>query len=283
MLSEQNLRQGNLPEALVQLQNEVRKNPANTKSRVFLFQLLAVMGQWERALNQLAVLGEMDASTLPMVQTYREAIHCERLRADVFAGRRSPLIFGDPDPWMALLLEALRLTADGHHVQARAARDQAFEIAAATPGTVDGQPFAWIADADTRLGPVIEAIVNGRYYWIPFQRIRSICLEAPADLRDLIWMPAQFTWSNGGEAVGLIPTRYPDSGNSADPLIRTSRKTEWREAEGDAFFGLGQRILTTDAAEYPLLDIRLIALTDTSRDAVSETAPTDDGEAWTSG
>lgn len=275
MLSEQNLRQGNLPEALVQLQNEVRKNPANTKSRVFLFQLLAVMGQWERALNQLAVLGEMDASTLPMVQTYREAIRCERLRADVFAGRRSPLILGDPDPWMALLLEALRLTADGHHVQARAARDQAFESAAATPGTVDGQPFAWIADADTRLGPVIEAIVNGRYYWIPFQRIRSIRLEAPADLRDLIWMPAQFIWSNQGEAVGLIPARYPDSENSADPLVRTSRKTEWREGEGEAFFGLGQRILTTDVAEYPLLDIRLIALTDTSMDTVSENTPAD--------
>jgi hypothetical protein len=38
---------------------------------------------------------------------------------------------------------------------------------------------------------------------------------------------------------------------------------------------LGQRILTTDVAEYPLLDIRLIALIDTSGDAVSENTPAD--------
>ncbi|MFO1349473.1 MAG: hypothetical protein U1F68_01835 [Gammaproteobacteria bacterium] len=35
------------------MQEQVRKNPANAKYRVFLFQLLAVLGQWERALNQL--------------------------------------------------------------------------------------------------------------------------------------------------------------------------------------------------------------------------------------
>ena len=34
--------------------------------------------------------------------------------------------------------------------------------------------FEWIADADDRLGPVLEAIVNGRYYWVPFERVRRI-------------------------------------------------------------------------------------------------------------
>lgn len=261
LVAEESLHAGDLPAALQQLQEQVRKQPANVQYRVFLFQLLAVLGQWDKAMTQLNVLGEMDASTLPMVQTYREAIHCERLRAEVFAGRRSPLIFGDPYPWMALLLEALRLTADGHHVQARAARDQAFESAAATPGTVDGQPFAWIADADTRLGPVIEAIVNGRYYWIPFQRIRSIRLETPADLRDLVWMPAQFTWANGGASVGLIPTRYPGSETAGDNAIRMARKTEWLDCGSDLYCGLGQRMLATDAGEYPLLEVRAIELT----------------------
>ena len=45
-----------------------------------------------------------------MAQMYREAIQCERLRADVFAGRKSPLIFGQPDEWLALLIEALLVT-----------------------------------------------------------------------------------------------------------------------------------------------------------------------------
>ena len=81
-----------MQDALTELQAQVRKEPANPRYRIFLFQLLAVRGQWERALNQLNVVGEMDATSLPMVQTYREAIRCELLRAEVFAGRRSPLV-----------------------------------------------------------------------------------------------------------------------------------------------------------------------------------------------
>lgn len=260
MQAEQSLREGRLQDALTELQAQVRKEPANAKYRIFLFQLLSVLGQWERALNQLNVLGEMDAETLPMVQTYREAVRCELLRAEVFAGHRSPLVFGDPEPWVALLLEALRLTADGHHVQAQTTRDQAFEAAAATSGTLDGQPFAWLADADPRLGPVLEVIVNGRYYWIPFQRIRTIALERPSDLRDYVWMPAQFTWANGGETVGLIPARYPGSQASVDSLVQLGRKTEWLEREAGVCLGLGQRMLATDQNEYSLLDVRRIDL-----------------------
>ena len=260
MLAEQSLREGRLAEALAELQTQVRKEPANPKLRIFLFQLLAVLGRWDRALNQLNVLGEMDASPLPMVQTYREALRCESFRADVFAGRRSPLVFGDPEPWAALVLEALRLTAAGHYAQAQTVREQAFEAAPATTGALDEQPFEWIADADQRLGPVLEAIVNGRYYWIPFQRIQTIVLEPPTDLRDYVWMPAQFTWANGGEAVGLIPARYPGSPDSADPLTQLGRKTEWQECAAGIWLGLGQRILTTDQGEYPLLDVRRIDL-----------------------
>jgi type VI secretion system protein ImpE len=74
MQSEQSLHQGNPEEALTHLQAQVRKEPANSKLRVFLFQLLAVLGRWERALNQLNVAGELDNANLLMVQTYREAI-----------------------------------------------------------------------------------------------------------------------------------------------------------------------------------------------------------------
>ena len=267
MQAEQSVREGRLREALAELQAQVRKEPANAKYRIFLFQLLAVLGQWERASNQLNVLEEMDPESLPMVQTYREALRCELLRAEVFAGRRSPLIFGDPEPWMALLLEALQLTADGHHAQAQTTRDQAFEGAAATAGTLDGQPFEWLADADPRLGPMLEAIINGRYYWVPWQRIRTLALERPSDLRDYVWMPAGFTWANGGEAVGLIPSRYPGSQASADPQVQLGRKTEWLEQESGIYLGIGQRMLATDQNEYPLLDIRRIDL------AVPEAAP----------
>jgi type VI secretion system protein ImpE len=260
MLAEQHLRDGNLTEALAQLQQEVRQDPANAQYRVFLFQLLSVLGDWDRAMTQLNVCGDLDAGTLAMVQTYREALQCEVLRSEIFAGKKAPLIFGKPGQWIALLIEALRLTAEGHHEKAQDVRAEAFESAPSTPGKVDDQPFEWIADADLRLGPVLEAIVNGRYYWVPFDHIRKIVVEEPADLRDRIWTPVHFIWANGGEAVGLIPTRYPGSQLSDDPQIRLAAKTEWRELPAETQLGEGQRLLATDAGEFPLMDIREIEL-----------------------
>jgi type VI secretion system protein ImpE len=260
MLADQSLREGRLDEALAQLQEQVRKDPANAKYRTFLFQLLAVMGQWERAMTQLKVVGELDAGTLAMVQAYRETVQCEALRAEVFSGQRSPLVFGEPAPWVALLLEAQRHTAESRHSQAAELRGKAFEDAPATPGTIDGRRIEWIADADTRLGPMLEAIVNGRYYWIPFDRIRRVHIEEPSDLRDVVWTPVQFTWANGGEVVGMIPTRYPGSEAHEDDAIRLARKTVWVEAAEGVYLGQGQRMIATDAGEYPLMDVRQIDL-----------------------
>ena len=104
MQAEQSLKDGDLQEALGQLQDQVRKEPANAAYRVFLFQLLSVAGEWGRALTQLDVARDLDAGTLAMVQTYREALRCEVFRARVFAGERSPLVFGDPEQGIALVL-----------------------------------------------------------------------------------------------------------------------------------------------------------------------------------
>jgi type VI secretion system protein ImpE len=260
MLAEESLREGRLDEALARLQEQVRRNPADPKLRVFLFQLLAVLGQWDRALTQLDVAGELDASTLGMVAVYRQALACEGLRAEVFAGRRTPVVFGEPSGWVALMIEALRLTALGHDRESQSVRARAFEEAPATGGVLDGQRFEWIADADPRLGPLLEMVVNGRYYWVPFERIRRLTVEPPADLRDLVWTPVLVTWSNGGEAAGLVPTRYPGSEASEDPPIRLARRTDWQPRGEDLYLGLGQRMLATDTGEYPLLEVRAIEL-----------------------
>ncbi len=255
------LRDGHVDEALGELKAAVKKSPADAKLRTFLFQLFAVQGDWERALTQLQVAAEMDDSTLAMVQTYREAIRCELLRKRVFAGQSTPLAFGEPRSWFALLVEALRLGAEGQENESAALRQQAFEQAPVSSGTIDGRSFEWIADADSRLGPVLETVMNGRYYWMPFDALQRIHIDAPADLRDVIWMPAHLVFSNGGDSVALIPTRYPGTAEAADAKLRLSRRTEWVGAGDNCYFGLGQRVLTTDGGDYSLMDIREIMLT----------------------
>lgn len=259
-LAEQLLREGDLRGALKALQDGVRKDPSNPRYRVFLFQLLAVRGEWQRALTQLNVVNDLDPQAWPMVRTYREAIQCEALRGEVFAGRRLPLVLGEPPLWLGPLLEALRLDAQGRHEPAAELRGLAFEQAEATPGDIDGQPFEWIADADPRLGPVAEAIIDGKYYWVPLQHIREFQINPPEDLRDKVWLPVQFVWRNGGEAYGLMPARYPGSEHADDDVLALARKTEWREVSDGLAVGLGQRMLATDQAEYPLFDIRRAVL-----------------------
>jgi type VI secretion system protein ImpE len=258
MTPERKLKEGRPDEALQLLAAEVRSNPADAKRRVFLFQLLALLGQWERAQNQLNVSGELEPLNAMLVGAYTEALKGEQVRADVFAGKRLPVVIGEPEQWLALLLQALKLTAEGRHEQAADLRGQAFEQAPAVSGSIDGTPFGWIADADPRLGPCLEIVVNGGYSWVPFSRLRELKFEAPTDLRDKIWVPAEVTWTNGGKAIGFIPGRYPGSERADDNDLVLARKTEWVDAGADLQVGLGQRMLATDADDYALLDARLI-------------------------
>jgi len=251
----QAIRAGDAARALALLQEQVRDAPADPRLRTFLFQLLSVLGQWDRALKQLAVVGELDAATQPMVRTYREAIQCEPLRQQVFAGRKVPLLFGEPEPWTALLLEALLSEGKADQASGTRLRAQALEQAPAEPGSANGVRFEWLADADTRIGPVLEAVMQGRYYWIPFTRLTRITVEAPVDLRDMVWMPAQLQFTNGGESVALLPTRYAGT-PLGDSGLALARRTEWTAIGEGQFAGIGQRLFTTEGSEHPIMELR---------------------------
>lgn len=246
--------------ALKALQDQVRANPADPKLRVFLFQLLCVLGDWNRAITQLKLCAELDASAIPMAQTYREAIICEVYRDKVFAGEKDPLIFGEPLEWVALMVEANKALATGNTAQAAELRDKAFDQIAPNGGTLNGERFEWVADADMRLGPLLEIIINGRYYWMPFSAIAKLTVEAPEDLRDAVWTAAQVTLQNGGEFVALIPTRYSGTVAAGDPTALMSRITTWADAGGETFIGTGQRLLTVGETDVPLMELRSLEM-----------------------
>jgi type VI secretion system protein ImpE len=258
----QYVRNGDPAKALITLQEEVRARPADPKLRVFLFQLLCVLGHWDRALNQLKVASELDRSALAMAQMYGDAIRCEVVRADVFDGKRVPLVLGEPEQWLALLIESLLVHGRGDLANSEELRLRAYAEAPTSSGELNGQSFGWICDADSRLGPVLEAVINGRYYWVPFSRLNKLTVEPPADLRDVVWMPAHLQFQNGGETVALVPTRYPGSERAADGSIALARKTTWDAVAPDVHHGLGQRMLVTDSLEIPLMDVRALLISE---------------------
>lgn len=257
MIVEDYIKSGRLQSALEALQNQIRANGAEARLRLSLVQLLCVMGQWDRARTQLQTLESLGDEYKTWVGMMGQVLMGEALRREVFAGKITPLIFGEPAAWLAQLVQAL---APGEPAAQAKLRAAAFEAAPAVSGKVNGEEVPWLADADSRLGPVLEALMDGKYYWIPFDRISKILIEPPSDLRHLVWIPAQAIWVTGGQSALHIPVRYPGTEQSTDDRLRLSRLTDWNEMSAGEFRGLGQRMLAAGERDFSLLEVRTIEL-----------------------
>jgi type VI secretion system protein ImpE len=225
MQARQLFQSGRLDEAIEALGAEVRDNPTDAQRRAFLFELLCFAGEFDRAEKHLTVLGRAGKNAEMGALLYHAALHAERLRADMFEKQSFP------------------------QTSARS-----------VGGTINGQPFTSIADADPRIGARLEVFAAGQYMWLPFEHVQSVRVEAPKKLRDLLWAPAivrpaeSFKGLELGEA--LLPVIAPHTFKQADPAVRLGRVTEWRELEDGAQAPVGQKMLLVDDEEFPILELR---------------------------
>jgi type VI secretion system protein ImpE len=239
-----------------QLQADIRNNPGKAEYRIHLAQLLMVNGQWQKALQQLQTAAQLDSKAAAMAQTYRALIQAEIAREQVFKGMTNPQHISNPDDWEILLAESLVARAHQQLDAAEKFLQQAFNDAPACEFTLDDTSVSWVADSDSRLGPVCETFINGKYYWIPFNKIQQISIEAPHDLRDLVWIPSTITLTDFSRHIGFLPSRYPFSYEQGKDQLSLSGLTEWAAIDEHNWAGLGQKVLITDKAEYPLLAVR---------------------------
>lgn len=248
---------GDIRGARSALIEEVRANPGDPRVRMFLFQLCALTGEWDRAKSQADTLGKLDPAAKMLSVAYAQCIDAEARRAEVMAGRELVALLSPVD-WGATLAEGIRLR-QSDSPGAEEALEAAFEQAPTSGGTLDdGTAFEWIADADPRFGPTIEAIIAGRYGLMPFAALEALTIHPPHDLRDTVWVPAEFALRQGIKVAGFIPVRYPGSEASKDPAIVMGQATDWTEANGGEV-GLGQRLLVlSDGSDRPLLSVRRI-------------------------
>ena len=216
-----------------------------------------MVGQWERALNPLEVAATLDPGALAMAQTYREALRCELLRAQVFEAARPPCLRqptrGSPSDRIAAV------TGRGQRRKPKKLRAQAFEERR-RPRVRSAERLSSGSPMPTCVSAGLEAVINGRYYWVPFLALQRHRDREPADLRDVVWTPAHLMLENGGEAYALVPTRYPGT-EKLDEGALLARKTTWDEQVTDFYCGLGQRVLSTDGGEVSLMDVRDIVFT----------------------
>jgi len=221
---------GQLGAAIEALGVELRSNPADAQRRTFLFELLSFAGDWVRAEKQLDVLAKNGTMVEAGTLMYKAAIIAERVREHMFDTGDFPTAPA-PSP---------------------------------VAGTLNGEPFASITDADPRIGARLEVMAGGRYLWLPFAHLASISMPVPSQLRDLHWAPAHL---NLGPSVKdqdlgdvLLPAITPAAWRQTDDELRLGRATDWEELPDGDFAPVGQKLLRVDGRDVPLLSIRELSI-----------------------
>jgi type VI secretion system protein ImpE len=220
---------GELDRAIETLGAELRKDPTDVQRRVFLFELLSFVGEYERAEKQLDVAGQSGREASQGALLYRSALHAEKNRQEMFEARQFPV--GGVVP-------------------------------KTVSGTLNGTAFQGLTDADPRLGARLEVFAAGQYLWIPLEHVASIEISPPKRLRDLIWTPAIVQTGPGFSGIELgqvlIPAISPLSWQYEDTDVRLGRVTEWVAQDDGAEVPVGQKLFLVDGEEIPILELRTL-------------------------
>lgn len=215
---------------------------------MFLFQLLCLQGEWDKASTHLRALASLSGEAQMLAVVYGQLIETERVREAAFAGKGPTPALVATSPWVLDLVASMESFARGDAAEGEARREAAFDAAGDTPGVADGVDFDWIADADPRFGPACEMVVTGSWGVVPFEAIQSIKSDGPKDLRDLVWLPATVSLRSGQSTTAYLPARYPGTSAEGEANLRLARATDWRpHPAGDV--GVGQRLWSLSGGE----------------------------------
>lgn len=227
-------RVGKLREAIEATGAELRRKPAETKLRTFLFELLCFAGEYDRAQKHLEVLASASADAAAGALLYHAALHAERQRQEMFEKGEYP---GSPESG---------------------------NVPASVSGTLNGNPFDSLADADPRVGARLEVFAAGSFLWVPLEHIAEMEIEQPRRLRDLLWTPARIRTGPGFRELELgevlTPALAPLTWKHPDENVRLGRATVWEEDEVWESVPFGQKMLLVDGEEFPYLEVRKLQI-----------------------
>jgi type VI secretion system protein ImpE len=251
---------GKLKEAIDAQLAEVKAKPADHGRRLFLFELAAFAGDLERARKQIDAVEYPEPELAATLANYRKLIDAETLRRRLFADGVAPGFLADAPDHAKLRLEAVNRLREGNQAEAAALLTRANAEAPGVKGTLNGKAFDGLRDADDLLGPVLEVLAQGRYFWIPVEQVEALALNPPKFARDLLWMPARLMMREGEQGEVFLPTLYPNSHAHPDEAVKLGRSTDWKQAEGGPVLGAGLKTFLIGDDPSTVLDWRQLEL-----------------------
>lgn len=250
------IKAGKLVEARENLVGEVKTSPGDTGKRTLLFQILALLGEWDKALRHLDMIGSQDPARAIHVQTCKNLILAEKERSEVCSLKQLPSFLPETPPYLDTYYEALKNIRSENSEKAAGLFSSIQRPVVS--GTVNDKPFEGICDTDTFVHAFIEAFVHERYVWIPFEYIRELNVSEPKNLFDLIWIQAGITTWEGLSLNCYLPVLYPETFLHEDDQVRLGRLTKWTPLAGSFFKGHGQHVYQAGEEDISILEIRNI-------------------------
>lgn len=254
----------------------VKARPTDAGARTLLFEVLALAGEWDRALKQLDVITHADTQREIGVQVYRNNIAALRAREQFFDRGGDPHFLIEPPPYVDHLLAAVNHARTNDAAATRAALDRAETERPAFAGIVDDDAnFDDMRDADDFVASVLEAVVSDKYAWIPLEQIKVLEVRAPQNLRDLVWTPARVELRAGTVGEIFIPALYRGSHKHPDARIRLGHLTDWEQvaAGSDASVeqAAGLRLFFVGEEDKAVTDLRRVEFS--SNDSTTNDEP----------
>jgi type VI secretion system protein ImpE len=252
---------GELADAVAAATDDVKQHPADSSRRGFLSELLCFAGDFARADAQLDALAHQDPQLSLGISMFRQLIRAEQARQQFYAEGRVPDLLDTPPPHLRHCLEASICIREGRSGEAVALLDEAERIRPVVSGVCNGQVFSNLRDVDDLTAPVFEVLTsNGKYYWIPIERVEVLEFRVPERPRDLLWRRVHMIVRDGPDGEVFLPTLYPGSASDANEQFRLGRMTDWRGGDGSPVCGVGQRMFLVGDEGCSIMEFRELAI-----------------------
>ncbi len=252
---------GNLQGAISELTQLLKSKPTDVASRLFLAELLCFAGEIDRAEKQLDTIAQQSTEGAMTLALYRQLLRGAVAREQVMCEGRAPEVVVALPKDAELMLEALMALRLGQNEEAANLQRQADELRQAASGSCNGEPFEEFRDLDDRVAGVLEVVTSqGKYYWVPWQSLESLELEAPKVPLDLLYRRTQIDVRGGPQGEVYIPTRYVAARDEpqSDALL-LGRATDWIGEEGQLVQGRGLRTFLVGGREMTIMEIETLS------------------------
>lgn len=246
--------QGQLQLAKEQLEKQLKDDPLSVEVRSVYVELLCVMGELEKADQQLDMMVRQHPECLLGAVNLRHLIRAQTARQDFYQGGVTATLFHKADDSYETLLELHLNLREGDIDTAQALAAKLESLRNSVQIEIDGTLVTELRDLDDSLGGYLELLgTDGKFYLVKFSEIESLELQPVSSTVEMVWRRVNIAIKNGPSGEAFLPLCYM---SSTSELCIIGKETAWDERSDYLVTGVGQKMLLVNDQALPLGQIK---------------------------